>query len=107
MKYFGEDKYISALHLFHGNMELCPSSYHDTLEKLWDEEEEPEEIETLIKAFPSVHHQYLYVFSKLKSEKLPPHHAYDHHIELKRSLPPVVLICSLPNQESETLRAYI
>ncbi|MBW0504278.1 hypothetical protein O181_043993 [Austropuccinia psidii MF-1] len=37
----GEDNYISSLHLFLGNMNLPPSSYDDSLEELWDEEEEP------------------------------------------------------------------
>ncbi|MBW0555092.1 hypothetical protein O181_094807, partial [Austropuccinia psidii MF-1] len=103
----GEDNSVSSLHLFLGNMDLPPSSYHDSLEKLWDEEEEPEEIETMMKVVPSVYHQYLDVFSKVKAEKLPPHHACDHHIELEGSLPPVGVIYSLSNQESDTLRAYI
>ncbi|MBW0527033.1 hypothetical protein O181_066748 [Austropuccinia psidii MF-1] len=64
-------------------MDLPPSSYHDSLEELWDEEEDPEEIETVMKVVPSVYHQYLDVFSKVKAEKLPPHHACDHHIELE------------------------
>ncbi|MBW0513373.1 hypothetical protein O181_053088 [Austropuccinia psidii MF-1] len=88
-------------------MDLPPSSYHDSLQELWDEEEEPEETETMIKVVPSVHHQYLNVFSKVKSETLPPHCACDHNIELEGSLPPVGVIYSLSNQESDTLRAYI
>ncbi|MBW0477434.1 hypothetical protein O181_017149 [Austropuccinia psidii MF-1] len=88
-------------------MDLPPSSYHDSLEELWDEEEEPEEVGTMMNVVPSVYHQYLDVFSKVKAEKLPPHCACDHHIELEGSLPPVGLIYSLSNQESGTLRAYI
>ncbi|MBW0549688.1 hypothetical protein O181_089403 [Austropuccinia psidii MF-1] len=88
-------------------MDLPPSPYHDSLEELWDEEEKPEEIETMMKVFPSVYDQYLDLFSKLKAEKLPPHHACDHDIELEGSLPPVGVIYSLSNQESDTLRAYI
>ncbi|MBW0492477.1 hypothetical protein O181_032192 [Austropuccinia psidii MF-1] len=88
-------------------MDLLPSSYHDSLEELWDEEEESEEIETMLKVVPSAYHQYLDVFSKVKAEKLPPHHACDHHIDLEGSLPPVGVIYSLLNQESDTLRAYI
>ncbi|MBW0579161.1 hypothetical protein O181_118876, partial [Austropuccinia psidii MF-1] len=72
-------------------MDLPPSSYHDSLEELWDGEEEPEEIETVMKVVPSVYHQYLDVFSKVKAEKLPPHRACDHHIELEGSLPPIDL----------------
>ncbi|MBW0472215.1 hypothetical protein O181_011930 [Austropuccinia psidii MF-1] len=55
---------------------------------LWDEEEEPEEIETVMKVVPSAYHQYLDVFSKVKSEKLPPCWACDHHLKLEESLPP-------------------
>ncbi|MBW0569165.1 hypothetical protein O181_108880 [Austropuccinia psidii MF-1] len=88
-------------------MDLPLSSYHDSLEELWDEEEEPEEVETVMKVVPSVYHQYLDVFSKVKAEKLPPHCACDHHIELEGSLPPVGVIYSLSKQESDTLRAYI
>ncbi|MBW0537753.1 hypothetical protein O181_077468 [Austropuccinia psidii MF-1] len=77
---FGEDNSVSSLHFFFGNMDLPPSSYHDALEELWDEEEEPEEIETVMKAVPSVYHQ---------------------------SLPPVGVSYSLSNQEPDTLRAYI
>ncbi|MBW0499190.1 hypothetical protein O181_038905 [Austropuccinia psidii MF-1] len=71
-------------------MYLPPSSYHDSLEELWDEEEEPEEVKTVLKAVPFVYHQYLDVFSKVKAEKLPPHCACDHHIKLEGSLPPPV-----------------
>ncbi|MBW0500387.1 hypothetical protein O181_040102 [Austropuccinia psidii MF-1] len=62
----GEDNSVSSLHLFFGNMDLPPSSYHNSLEELWDEEEEPEEIETMMKVVPSVYHNYLDVFSKVK-----------------------------------------
>ncbi|MBW0506609.1 hypothetical protein O181_046324 [Austropuccinia psidii MF-1] len=103
----GEDSSVSSLHLFFGNMDLPPSSYHDSLEKLWDEEEESEEIETMMKFVPYSYHQYLDVFSKVKAEKIPPHCACDHHIKIKGCLPPVGVIYSLSNQESDTLRAYI
>ncbi|MBW0556603.1 hypothetical protein O181_096318 [Austropuccinia psidii MF-1] len=95
----GEDNSVYSLHILFGNMDLPPSSYHDSLEELWDEEEEPEEIEKVIKVFPSVYHQYLKVFSKLKAEKLPPHGTCDHHIKLERSLPSAGVIYSLSNQE--------
>ncbi|MBW0463150.1 hypothetical protein O181_002865 [Austropuccinia psidii MF-1] len=103
----GEDISVSSLHLFFGNMDLPPSSYHDSLQELWDEEEEPEEVETVMKVVPSVYHQYLDLFPKVKTEKLPPHPACDHHIELVGFLPPVGVIYSLSNQESDTLRANI
>ncbi|MBW0507417.1 hypothetical protein O181_047132 [Austropuccinia psidii MF-1] len=103
----GEDNSVSSLHLFCGNMNLPPSSHHDSLEEFWDEEEDPEEIETVMKAVPSAYHQYLDIFSKVKAEKLPLHRACDHHINLEGSLPPVGVIYSLSNQGSDTLRAYI
>ncbi|MBW0483946.1 hypothetical protein O181_023661 [Austropuccinia psidii MF-1] len=62
IKDVGEDNSISSLHLFHGNADLPPSSYHDSLEELWDGEEEPKEIETMIKILPS-YNQHLDVFS--------------------------------------------
>ncbi|MBW0463255.1 hypothetical protein O181_002970 [Austropuccinia psidii MF-1] len=60
----------------------------DSLEEMWNEEEEPEEIETVMEVVPSAYHQYLDLFSKVKAEKLPPHPAGDNHIELEGSLPP-------------------
>ncbi|MBW0505799.1 hypothetical protein O181_045514 [Austropuccinia psidii MF-1] len=86
IKDVGEDNYVSSLHLFFGNKDVPPSSYHDSLEELWDDKEEIEEV---------------------KAEKLPPHCAFDHHIELEGFLAPVGVIYSLLNQDSDTLRAYI
>ncbi|MBW0484879.1 hypothetical protein O181_024594 [Austropuccinia psidii MF-1] len=106
-KDFGEDVAISSLHLFQGDMDLPPLSFQASLEEQWDDEEGPEQIETVLKVVPPAYHQYLDVFSKVKAEKLPQHHACDHHIELEGLLPPVGFIYSLSNQESETLRAYI
>ncbi|MBW0468631.1 hypothetical protein O181_008346 [Austropuccinia psidii MF-1] len=103
----GEDNSVSSLHHFFGNMDLLPSSYHGSLEELWDEEEEPEEVDTVMKLVPSDYHQYLDVFAKLKAEEFPPHRACDHHIQLEGSLPPVGVIYSLSNQESDTIRASI
>ncbi|MBW0492660.1 hypothetical protein O181_032375 [Austropuccinia psidii MF-1] len=79
----GEDNSVSSLHLFFWNMDLPPSSYHDSLKGLWDKEQETEETETVMKGFPSVYHHYLDVFSKVKAEKLPP-----HHIKQEGYLPP-------------------
>ncbi|MBW0500548.1 hypothetical protein O181_040263 [Austropuccinia psidii MF-1] len=103
----GEDNSVSSLHLVFVNMDLPPSSYLDSPKKLWDEEEEPEEVKSMIKVFTSIYNHYLDVFSKVKAEKLPPHHACDHHIKLEGSLPPAGVIYSLSNQDSDTLRAYI
>ncbi|MBW0505306.1 hypothetical protein O181_045021 [Austropuccinia psidii MF-1] len=86
-------------------MDLPPLSFHASLEEHWDEEEEPEEIETVLKVVPPAYHQYLDVFSKVKEEKLPPHHTCDNCIKLEGLLPPVGVIYTLSNEESETLRA--
>ncbi|MBW0495974.1 hypothetical protein O181_035689 [Austropuccinia psidii MF-1] len=91
IKDVGEDVTISSIHFFQGDMDLPPLSFHASLKEKWDEEEEPEEIETMLKVVPSSYHQYLDVFSKVKAEKLPPHHACDHHIELEGLLPPEAL----------------
>ncbi|MBW0576964.1 hypothetical protein O181_116679 [Austropuccinia psidii MF-1] len=87
-------------------MDLPTLSFHASLEEEWNEEEEPEEIETVLKVVPPPYHQYLDVFSKVKAEKLPPHCACDHHIELEGLIPPVGVIYSLSNNESEKLQAY-
>ncbi|MBW0541736.1 hypothetical protein O181_081451 [Austropuccinia psidii MF-1] len=101
----GEDVAIYPLHLFQGDIELPPLSFHSSLEEQWDDEEEPEEVETVLKVVPPAYHHYLDVFCKVKAEKLPPHCACDHHIQLEGLLPPVDVIYSLSNHESETLRA--
>ncbi|MBW0499113.1 hypothetical protein O181_038828 [Austropuccinia psidii MF-1] len=103
----GEYNSVSSLNLCFGDVEIPPSSYHDSLKELGDGEEEPEEIETMIKVSSYVYHHYLDVFFKVKAEKPLPHHDCNHHIKLEGSLPPIKEIYSLSNQESDTLRAYI
>ncbi|MBW0484791.1 hypothetical protein O181_024506 [Austropuccinia psidii MF-1] len=49
----GKDNSVSSPHLFFGNMDLPTSPYHDSLEELWDEEEEPEEVETMMNSITS------------------------------------------------------
>ncbi|MBW0563535.1 hypothetical protein O181_103250 [Austropuccinia psidii MF-1] len=88
-------------------MDLPPLSFLASLKEKWDEDKEQEEIETVLRVVPPAYHQYLDVFSKVKADKLPPHFPCDQHIELEGLLPPVGVIYSLSNQESETLRAYI
>ncbi|MBW0495869.1 hypothetical protein O181_035584 [Austropuccinia psidii MF-1] len=60
-----------------------------------------------MKVVPSSYQQYLDVFFKVKAEKPPPDHACDHHIQMEGSVPPVGVIYSLSNQDSDTLRAKI
>ncbi|MBW0525732.1 hypothetical protein O181_065447 [Austropuccinia psidii MF-1] len=76
-------------------MELLPLSFHASLEEKWDEEEEPQEIKIVLKVVPPAHHPYWDVFSKVKSEKRPPHQPCHHHIKLEGSLPPAGVIYSL------------
>ncbi|MBW0473870.1 hypothetical protein O181_013585 [Austropuccinia psidii MF-1] len=95
IKEVGEDFAISLLHLFPGDMDIPPLYFQASLEEQWDEEEEPEEIQTVLKVVPPAYPQCLDLFSKLKAEKLPPHRACDHHIKLEGLLPPVGVIYSL------------
>ncbi|MBW0506427.1 hypothetical protein O181_046142 [Austropuccinia psidii MF-1] len=88
-------------------MDLPPLSFYAPLEEQWDEEEDPEKIETVLNVVPPASHQFLDVFSKLKAEKCPPQHSCDHNIKLEGLLPPVGVIYSLSNKESDTLWAYI
>ncbi|MBW0517849.1 hypothetical protein O181_057564 [Austropuccinia psidii MF-1] len=107
IKDVGEDVAISSLHIFQGDIDLPPLSFHASLKEQRDEEEEPEEIEAVLKVVPPAYHKYLDVFSKVKAEKLPPHCTCHHHIKLKGHLPPLGVIYSLSKNESEKLRAYI
>ncbi|MBW0499681.1 hypothetical protein O181_039396 [Austropuccinia psidii MF-1] len=97
IKDFGEDVAISSLHLFQGDIDLTPLSFHASLEEQRDDEEDPGKIETVLKVVPPTYHHYLDLFSKVKAEKLPPYRAYDHHIKLEGLLPPVDVIYSLSN----------
>ncbi|MBW0574081.1 hypothetical protein O181_113796, partial [Austropuccinia psidii MF-1] len=49
MNGFGEDVSISSLHLFQGYMDLPALSFHASLEEQGDVEEDPEEVETVLK----------------------------------------------------------
>ncbi|MBW0561012.1 hypothetical protein O181_100727 [Austropuccinia psidii MF-1] len=85
IKDVGEDVAISLLHLFQGDIDFPPLSFHSSLKEQWDEEEEPEEIEVVLRVVPPAYHHYFNVFSKVKAEKPPPHCACDHHIKLEHS----------------------
>ncbi|MBW0465670.1 hypothetical protein O181_005385 [Austropuccinia psidii MF-1] len=63
-KYFGNAVAIYSLHLFQGVMDLPPLSFHASLEEQWDDEEEPEEIETVLKVVTPAYHHYLDLFSR-------------------------------------------
>ncbi|MBW0495814.1 hypothetical protein O181_035529 [Austropuccinia psidii MF-1] len=73
-------------------MDLPPLSFHASLEEQWDDEKEPEEIETMLKVVPPAYHHYLDVFFKLKAEKLPPYCSCDNHFKLEGLLPPFQLL---------------
>ncbi|MBW0520277.1 hypothetical protein O181_059992 [Austropuccinia psidii MF-1] len=87
MNNVGEYFSISSLHLLQCDMDLPPLSFHSSLEEQWDDEEEPEKIEILLKAVPPTYHHHLDVLSKVKAEKHPSHCACDHHIELEGIIP--------------------
>ncbi|MBW0468050.1 hypothetical protein O181_007765 [Austropuccinia psidii MF-1] len=61
IKDVGEDAAITSLHLCQGDMDLPPLYFHACLEE------------------------------QVREEKLPPHHACDHHIKLEGLLPPEAL----------------
>ncbi|MBW0510628.1 hypothetical protein O181_050343 [Austropuccinia psidii MF-1] len=103
IKDVGEDVSISSLHLAQGDMDIPPLSFHAFLEEQCYEKEEPEEIETVVEVVTPAYHHYLDLFSKVKAEKPPPHCACDHHIKLEGLLPPVGVVYSLSNEESEKL----
>ncbi|MBW0561634.1 hypothetical protein O181_101349 [Austropuccinia psidii MF-1] len=71
----GEDVAIYSLHLFKADMNLPTLYFHASLEEKWDEEEEPEEIKTVVKVVPPAYHYCFDVFSKVKAEKLPTYQA--------------------------------
>ncbi|MBW0530643.1 hypothetical protein O181_070358 [Austropuccinia psidii MF-1] len=61
-----EDVAISSLHVFQGDMNLPPLSFHASLEEKLDEEEDPEEIEALLKVVPPAYHHSLVYSPSLK-----------------------------------------
>ncbi|MBW0473380.1 hypothetical protein O181_013095 [Austropuccinia psidii MF-1] len=81
IKDIGEHVAISSLHLIKGDMDFTPLSFHASLEEQWDEEEEPEGIEAVLKLVTPVHHHSMSLSFKVKEEKLPPNSTCDHHIE--------------------------
>ncbi|MBW0469922.1 hypothetical protein O181_009637 [Austropuccinia psidii MF-1] len=84
-------------------MDLPPFTFHASLEKKWDVEEDPDEIENVLKVVSPAYHNYLAVLSKVKGEKFTPHRPSDHHIESEGYLPLVGVMYSLSNDDSETL----
>ncbi|MBW0482121.1 hypothetical protein O181_021836 [Austropuccinia psidii MF-1] len=78
-------------------MDLPTLSFHASLKEQWDEEEEAEGIDTVLKVVPPAYHQYLDKFSQVQAEKLPPHRACYHHSKLEGLLHPVIVIYSLSN----------
>ncbi|MBW0460729.1 hypothetical protein O181_000444 [Austropuccinia psidii MF-1] len=105
IKDVGEYVALSSLHLFQGDMDLHTLSFNASLEEQWDEEEEPEKIEKVLKVVSPSYQQYLDVFSKVKEEKLSPYCACDHNIGLEGLLLSVDVIYSSSKLESETLWA--
>ena len=76
---------------------------------LFDPDEEPDEVEVILKVVPKQYHDFLDVFSKLRAEKLPPHRSYDHSIELidSQDLPPLGPIYSTSIPEAKALKAEL
>ena len=67
-----------------------------------------QEYDTLCQALPEAHHEFMDVFSKSKGMTLPPHHPYDHKIELEDSAtPPFRPIYSLSEVEQLALHQFL
>jgi len=68
-----------------------------------------EELKTLRSQVPPEYHEYLDVFSKTKSDKLPDHNPqYDHHIHLKEGTqPPLGPIYNMSETEAVALREFL
>ncbi|MBW0531091.1 hypothetical protein O181_070806 [Austropuccinia psidii MF-1] len=101
-----KDKLNSAL-LSKDNKLIGSEKERRIKEEKWDEEEKPEEVETMLNVVPASYHHYFDGFSKVKAEKLPPNHSFEHHIKLEGLLPPVGVIYYLSNHDSETIPSYI
>ncbi|MBW0532712.1 hypothetical protein O181_072427 [Austropuccinia psidii MF-1] len=69
------------------------------MQEKWDGEEEPEEVEAVLKVVPPSYNHCLDVWAKVEAEKLTLNPTCDHHIELEESIPPVDVIYSLSNNE--------
>ena len=74
---------------------------------LFDDDEEPDAIEDILRVVPKDYHDYVDVFSKVRAERLPPHRSYDHKFEFDGPLPPAGPIYSVSKPEQEVLKDYI
>ncbi|MBW0533485.1 hypothetical protein O181_073200 [Austropuccinia psidii MF-1] len=68
LKDVGENVSISSLNLSQGDIDLPPLSFHASLEEQRDEDEDPEEFETVLKVVPPADHQNFDVFSKVEQQ---------------------------------------
>lgn len=75
----------------------------------FDPDEDPDDIEDILRVVPSEYSEYLDVFSKARAERLPPHRPYDHAIELldESDIPAVGPIYSTSSAESQALKTEI
>ena len=105
-----EEVFEPSTYAFLRNIVALPSSSSTPGREYWedimDDEEETEEIKTILRCVPQEYHDYLDVFSKVKSDKLDEHWARNHH-ELDRPVPQVGPIYSLSIAERDELQAYI
>ena len=106
-----EEVFEPSTYAFLRNIVAPPSSFstpgREYGEDVIDNEEEAEEVKTILRCVPQEYHDFLDVFSKVNADKLPEHRACDHHIELVGPVPPVGPIYSLSIAERDELQAYI
>ena len=101
---------ISA-NAFHYNMKRKDTEFFQTslyeidrvLESLDENTEDQETLQLIKEKLPSKYDRYADVFSKSESDRLPPHRAYDHKIQLEAPLPNAY--SPLYRQSADELRA--
>jgi hypothetical protein len=71
--------------------------------------QEPKDDNSNIKAIiPPKYHYYVKIFEKVNTNKLPPHHPYDHKIPLEDGFqPPFGPLYSLSHPELEELKRWL
>ena len=74
---------------------------------LFDDDEDPDEVENILSAVPKEYHDFIDVFSKVRAERLPPHRFYDHKFEFEGPLPPPGPVYSVSKKVQSVLKEYL
>jgi hypothetical protein len=79
---------IEPLYFLINNIELKINVKSNTSQQLFNESDKPKKESDPQKVTPKKFHQFLKVFDKTESEKLPPRQSWDHKIELEPDFTP-------------------